>query len=187
MHGRSKPPAHSFRRREVTRLRVFLISTAILVAISASAQAAGRRVVYVDNSRSEEGDGSADHPFKRLASAERHSLPSDIIYVAETPAPYQDGIALKQGQMLIGSAYGLEAERADFHIEIDAPIIAAIRGPGPAITGTVQLSGDNLVAGCTIITRQMPGIASTSATGPLTIRNVWFRPSRESIGIAIDD
>jgi len=165
------------------RLAIFLVL--LTCAFAAPAAAGGRRVIFVDNSRAEEGSGTADQPFRRLAAAQSRSALGDIIYVAEGSAPYDEGMALKQGQMLVGAAYGLEALRADFHLELEAPIVAAVQGPGPIIRGTVSAAGDNLVAGCTIATRRIAGLVS-SPQGTLTIRDVWFRPSQSAMAIAID-
>ena len=159
----------------------------LLFLLSMPLAAAGRHVVFVDNSRTEEGAGTYDHPFRKLASAQASSAIGDVIYVAEGSSPYDESITLKKSQMLIGAAYGLEAVRVDLKVELDAPIVAAVQGPGPAIRGTVSMTGDNVVAGITSVTDRAAGLVASAPEGPLTIRNVWFRPSRAGYAMALQE
>jgi len=159
----------------------------VLLLVSIPVFAAGRHVVFVDNSRADEGAGTADRPFRRLASAQRSSAIGDVIYVAEGSEPYNEDIALKKGQMLIGAAYGLESVRVDMKIELDAPIVAAVQGPGPTIHGTITMTGDNVVAGLTSVADKAVGLVASNPEGALTIRNVWFRPSRDAFAIWLQE
>src|SRR6266852_3784613 len=159
----------------------------LILAFALATPVAVARVIFVDNSRAEEGSGSFEHPFKRLPAAQAASGFGDVIYVAEGNAPYVEGIELKRGQMLVGSAYGLEALRADLKVQLDAPIVAAVQGPGPIINGTINAAGDNFVAGCTIATDRAAGFVAQSPQGKLSIRNVWFRPSGDAFAIAIQE
>ena len=164
-------------------LSCFLILVCLL---GSTAFAEGRHVIFVDNSRTEEGNGTVDRPFRRLASAQSDSRAGDVIYVAEGSAPYEEGIALKRGQILAGAAYGLENFRAE-HIEFDAPVVGAVQGPGPTIHGTISAAGDNVVAGCTIATERVAGLFASQIAGPLSIRQVWFRPSKDSFALSINE
>jgi hypothetical protein len=157
----------------------------LLILLSLPASAAGRRVIFVDNSSAEDGVGSYDRPFRKLATAQSAAGLGDVIYVAEGNAPYDDSIALKKGQLLVGAAYGLEAVRAEMHIELDAPVVAAVQGPGPAIHGTITMVGDNVVAGLTSVADRSTGLVAAAPEGALTIRNVWFRPSHDAFAIAL--
>ena len=121
-----------------------------------------------------------DSPFTTLAAAQASGGSGDIFFVAEGNAPYEGGMALKKGQMLVGSAYGLDALRVDRHIAFEAPPLPAAEGPGPSIRGPVSVAGDNFVAGCTILAEGAAGLVASSPEGPLTIRNVWFRSAREA-------
>ena len=158
----------------------------VVCLIGSTAFAEGRHVIFVDNSRTEEGVGTVDRPFRRLAPAQSDSHAGDVIYVAEGSGPYEEGIALKRGQILAGAAYGLENLRAE-HIDFDAPVVGAVQGPGPTIHGTVIAAGDNIVAGCTIATERVAGLVAPHIVGPLSIRQVWFRPSRDSLALSIDE
>lgn len=161
----------------------------LATSIALSAAAAGRRVIFVDNSRTEQGDGSYARPFKRLADAARIGTfnGGEIMYVAEGNAPYDDAITLQRGQMLVGAAYGLAALRTEMKVELDAPIVAAVQGPGPKILRTVTMTGDNLVAGFTSAPDGLPGVVAVTPQGTLMIRNVWFRPTRDAFAIAIQE
>lgn len=159
----------------------------LLFLLSMPAAAAGRRVIFVDNSRTDDGAGTPDRPFRRLALAQASSALGDVIYVAEGNAPYDENVTLKKGQMLIGAAFGLEALRAEMKVELTAPIVAAVQGPGPAIRGTISLEGDNVVAGLTSVTDRAAGLVASAPDGPLTIRDVWFRPSRAGYAIALQE
>jgi hypothetical protein len=159
----------------------------LLFLLSMPAAAAGQRVIFVDNSRTDDGAGTPDRPFRRLAMAQAASALGDVIYVAEGNAPYDEDFTLKKGQMLIGAAFGLEAVRAEMKVELTAPIVAAVQGPGPTIRGTISLEGDNVVAGLTSVTDRAAGLVASAPDGPLTIRNVWFRPSRAGYAIALQE
>src|SRR5689334_15083273 len=99
----------------------FRVAAALFaIGVSAAAFGAGRPVVFVDSTRAG-GAGTYDQPFATLADAARSSGMGAIIYVAEAPTPYEGGIALSRGQMLIGSAYGLDALRAELKADFDAP------------------------------------------------------------------
>jgi Right handed beta helix region len=159
----------------------------LLLLSSIPAAAAGRRVFFVDNSRAAQGSGTYEQPFQTLATAQRATSFGDVIYVAEGNAPYDEDITLKKGQMLIGAAYGLEAVRVEMKVELDAPIVAAVQGPGPTIHGTITMAGDNVVAGLTSVVEKTTGLVAAMPDGPLTIRNVWFRPSRDGHAIALQE
>jgi hypothetical protein len=168
----------------IVRFSILLWLACVLVR---PAEADGRHVVFVDNTRSEAGIGTFDHPFRRLAAAQSSSGAGDIIYVAEGILPYEDGIALKRGQALVGAAYGLENLRVDLKVDLDGPVVAAVQGPGPTIHGTISATGDNVVAGCTIATERMVGLVAPQLAGPLAIRQVWFRPSKDAFAVSISE
>jgi len=145
-----------------------------------------RSVVFVDNTRTD-GNGTPEKPFATLAQAQAASGPNAVIYVAEGNAPYEGGIALKPGQMLIGSAYGLDAAVVEFKTTIDAPSTPAIQGPGPTIHGNVWLNGDNVVAGVTIAAESGYTIGSSAPDSPVTLRNVYLRPTKGATGISLQN
>ena len=184
---------HRFERQSIEQGRIlsvrfntiaFSLTVALILTIPT---AEAGRVVFVDNSRAEQGQGTLNRPFTTLAAAQAASSFGDVIFVAEGNEPYEGGIELKKGQTLVGSAYGLDALRVDRHIEPDAPPLPAVQGPGPLIRGTVSAAGDNFVAGCTILAERTPGFVASSPQGPLTVRDVWFRSSNDAFAIAIDD
>src|SRR5437588_13127757 len=88
--------------------------------------------------------------------------------------------------MLIGSAFGLDALRTDLHVD-PGVAMPAMQGPGPAIHGTITVTGDNVVAGCTLFAAGESGIAGSSAAGTLTIRNVYFKPTLAGFAIALQE
>ena len=63
---------------------------------------------YVAADAASGGDGSEQQPFDSLAKAEEASGPGDVIYVlpAESEAPLDGGIALKENQKLLGLGPG---------------------------------------------------------------------------------
>jgi hypothetical protein len=163
----------------------------ILVAMfpgPAPLHAAGRRVVFVDSVRGVAGgNGTFDHPLVTLSEAQASSMTGDVIFVAEALKPYEGGIALKEGQMLVGSAYGLDAVRVDLKIELDAPLLPAAAGAGPIIHGTIMLPGNNIVAGVSVAVDGGSGIVAYSPKGPVSLVNVFFRPSRGAVALFIRD
>jgi len=145
---------------------------------------AAARVVFVDNSRTG-GNGTYEQPFTTLADAQRSSAASDIIYVAEGSGAYEESITLKAGQMLIGSAYGLDAARIEFHATFSEPSQPASQGPGPLIHGGVYAAGDNVIAGLTIALDTGVGIAAFSPQGKIDIRKVFVKTGARGTGISL--
>jgi hypothetical protein len=137
-----------------------------LVAIALLAVPVSARVIYVDNRVTGAGQGSAERPFATITDAARHSVPNDIIYVMETAQPYVESVVLQRGQKLIGSAAGV----------VDPPI-APLKGAGPEIHGTITTWGENVIAGCTIVSDRVAGISGYAVAGSLTVRDVYFRTS----------
>lgn len=143
-------------------------------------------MIFVDNRAAAPGQGTQQQPFATLAVGVSTAGTGDVIYVAESPTPYAESVALKKGQILVGSAFGLDALRAEFHIDTGVQV-PAIRGPGPEIHGTISTSGDNVVAGCTIVAEVLPGIAASGAFGTLTVRDVYFKTSKGGFAIFLQD
>jgi hypothetical protein len=159
----------------------------VLLALLLNAGAAlARNVIFVDNA-GPAGNGTVERPFPTLLEAQRMSRENDILYVADGIAPYEGSVTLKRGQMLIGSAYGLDAAKVDFHAGFDGPSKPAVQGPGPTIHGGIYVTGDNVIAGCTITVETGIGIAAFSPQGPIDVRKVYIRPSKRGIGISIQN
>jgi hypothetical protein len=158
-----------------------MIRTAFVLAMLAIAGAAsGASLAFVDNRAAAGGSGTREHPFATITQGVQSGT---IVYVAESDRPYEESVTLKKGQMLIGSAFGLEALRAEMHVEYEGPGVPAMKGPGPSIRGTIAASGDNVIAGCTMLAEGLSAIVSNSAIGSLTIRNVYFKTSRAGFAI----
>lgn len=63
-------------------------------------------VIVVDNTASDDGDGTLENPFNSLKAAENSALPYDLIYVKYgdgTNTNQDEGIILKKGQTLHGA------------------------------------------------------------------------------------
>lgn len=158
-----------------------LLALAAVIALPAVA----RTVAFVDNTRIGEADGSPGLPFSSIAVAASRA---DIIYVLQTSTPYVESVSLRKGQMLIGSAYGLDAVRAELPMGEVLPAAAAQEGTGPIIKGTINLTGDNVVAGVTIVAeRGAVGITSAGGQGSLKLRKVIIQPSQHSAAIAFQN
>jgi hypothetical protein len=169
--------------KSMTRASIAAFVLALpLLAPSASAA----RVVFVDNRVAAPGQGTQQSPFATLATASSSSGFGDVIYVAESGVPYLESIVLKKGQILAGSAFGLDALRTEFHVETGVEV-PAMQGPGPEIHGTITASGDNVIAGCTIVAEGMVGISAFGAFGTLTVRNVFFKTSKGAFAVFLQD
>jgi Right handed beta helix region len=166
-------------------LRLRSLALLIVFMLAASAQAAGRRVVFVDNRVPPGGAGSNRQPFASLAEAMRFANDFDVVFVAETDQPYVDSITLRRGQMLVGSAFGLDAIRTEFKTELEAPPMPAATGPGPSIQGSVILAGDNVVAGVTLTTVAPAAISASSPSGPISVLNTYIRTSVTAMGVSL--
>jgi hypothetical protein len=165
----------------MTRTSFAIVAIVISFATSASA-----RVIFVDSVAVAPGQGTRQWPFTTLASAASVSGFGDVIYVVDSGTPYTDSIVLKKGQILVGSAFGLDAVRSEFKVDtgIDLP---ARQGASPVIKGTVSTSGDNIIAGCTIVAERVPGINGSGVFGTLTVRDVYFKTSLGGFAIYLLD
>jgi len=158
--------------------------SALLIISLLLASAASANVVFVDNRATPGGDGTRQWPFSTIAQAVQGG---NVIYVAETPTPYVESVTLKKGQMLIGSAFGLDAVRTELKFDTGVTGVPAQQGPGPAIRGTIAISGDNVIAGCTIFAEGLSGLTGSGAIGTLTVRNVFFKSARASFAIYLQE
>jgi hypothetical protein len=154
-----------------------------MLLAAVSVHAAPLRVAFVDNRAAAGGVGTAEHPIATINDALRFG---EIIFVAETDQPYRESVTLRRGQMLIGSAYGLDAVRSELHAEFDAPPTPAAQGPGPLIQGSVILTGDNVVAGVIIATAAPAALSTTSPSGPISVLATYIRTSRAAIALSIN-
>ena len=161
-----------------------MIRSALVLMILAFAGAAGASVAFVDNRAPAGGDGSRERPFATIAQGARIGT---IVYVAESDAPYEESVALRRGQMLIGSAFGLDALQTDLHVNPEITGVPAMKGPGPAIHGTISVAGDNVIAGCTLFAEGWSGIAGSGAIGTLTVRDVYIKSSRAGFAIYLQE
>jgi hypothetical protein len=159
-------------------LRLFQI---LLLFVTLPALAA--RVVFVDNTRLPGGDGSAQSPYATIAAGAGSG--ADVVYVAQTATPYVESMTLRKGQMLIGSAYGLDAIAAEMKTSFGMAAPAQV-GTGPIIRGTIAVMGDNVVAGCTmVIDRSSSGLVASAVDGRLVVRGVMFQTSQRSFAIIL--
>jgi len=145
---------------------------------------AGGSVVFVDNRAPAGGDGSRERPFATIAQGVNSGT---IVYVAESDAPYNESVVLRKSQMLIGSAYGLDALQSDLHVNPGITGVPAMKGPGPAIHGTISVTGDNIVAGCTLFGDGWSGIAGSGAIGTLILRDVYVKSSHAGFAVYLQE
>ncbi len=160
------------------------VLVAVFVAVAGAAVALGD-VVFVDNRAAPGGNGSRQSPFSTIGQGVQS--PARVVYVAESNAPYIESVTLKKGQMLIGSAFGLDAVATELKVDTGVTGVPALQGPGPAIHGTISTSGDNVIAGCTIFAEGLSGIVGSGAIGTLTMRNVYVRSSRAGFAIFLQE
>jgi hypothetical protein len=158
----------------------------IFLALAAATAASGN-VVFVDNRATPGGDGSRQSPFSTIAQGVQSASTGGVVYVAESNAPYVESVTLKKGQMLIGSAFGLDAVRTELKFDTGVTGVPAQQGPGPAIHGTIVTTGDNVIAGCTIFAEAMSGIVGSGAIGKLTVRNVYIKTTKAGFGIYLQE
>jgi hypothetical protein len=163
---------------------LFSTLSALACVFVAASPAAARNVYFVDNARTAgPAVGSFEKPFTTLAQAASVSHDGDVIYVADGNAPYDGSILLKRGQLLIGSAYGLDAVAVDLKEVLSAPPTPAVQGPGPTIHGGVWLSGDNVVAGFTIAAESGSAIGASAPSGPITVRKTYIRTAARATAL----
>ncbi len=165
----------------MTRTLFAIFAAVIFIATSASA-----RVIFVDSVAVAPGQGTRQWPFATLASAASASGDGDVIYVADSGTPYTDSIVLKKGQILVGSAFGLDNVRSEFKVDTGIELPAR-EGASPVIKGTISTSGNNIIAGCTIVAERIPGISGSGAFGTLTVRDVYFKTSLGGFAIFLLD
>jgi hypothetical protein len=109
-------------------------------------------IVFVNNTASSAGHGTASSPYKTLAMAELHSSPNDMIYVYGgdgTSTGMNTGIHLKDGQwlqssslpFLVTSAFGRSAIPAQTSTQ---PVISN------PLSSAVALANNTIVSGFTL-------------------------------------
>jgi hypothetical protein len=165
----------------MTRTSFAIFAVVISLATSASA-----RVIFVNSLAVAPGQGTQQWPYATLASAASGSGFGDVIYVADSGTPYTDSIVLKKGQILVGSAFGLDNLRSEFKVDTGVELPAR-EGASPVIKGTISTGGDNIIAGCTIVAERLPGINGSNVFGTLTVRDVYFKTSLGGFAIFLLD
>ena len=108
------------------------LALALVPAATAFPSVAASATWYVSASAAPAGDGSASAPFDSLASVEQASSAGDTIVVLGAPGTLDGGIALKQGQRLVGDG---------------PPVIGSTASDLPRVTNTSgdRHSGDAIV------------------------------------------
>lgn len=166
--------------RLMNRAAFLLILLTLFGAATASAE-----VVFVDNRATPGGNGSHQWPYTTIGQAVQRG---NIVYVAESGTPYVESVTLKKGQMLIGSAFGLDAVRTELKVDTGIIDVPAVQGPGPAIHGSILVSGDNVIAGCTLFAEgTFHAIAGSGAIGTLNVRNVYFKTSLAAFAVDLQE
>ncbi len=99
-------------------------------------------IVFVNQDAPEDGDGTAEHPYKDLAIAQTFSKPTDMIYVYPGYLPYSDLITLQNQQWLQGSATSFTALSKYGPVQIPAQTRDT-----PNISNQITLANDNIVQG----------------------------------------
>ena len=154
------------------RIRVSAMLCWVLSAVSALATPApaSARTFYVSSSGSEAGKGTRSAPFHNLAEVERASRPGDTIIILATPLgvpPLDGGIALKNGQKLIGD--GPEAARAVTQLTVASRITNTTQ----ANNGDAVVLADNaLVSNLVILNARRSGVYMKDVTGVTVAGNV---------------
>jgi uncharacterized repeat protein (TIGR01451 family) len=134
------------------------------------------RVWYVRNNAAAGGTGRSHQPFNTLAAAQTASLANDHIFVYRgdgTTANQNAGIALKNGQRLIGEGVALVVSGFTLVPAGTRPIIAGGAGTG------VALLQNNTVRGLDI-GNSTPGISGTNF-GTLTLDTVSINSNNAAI------
>ena len=148
---------------------VFVFFLGVSLALT-SPYANAREVWYVSATAPPGGDGSRDDPFDSLAAVEAASAPRDVIKILPSPAdapPLEGGIALKNGQYLIGE--GLPVTRASE----DEPR-AKITNSNLDCDGgdAIVLADNNVVTNLHIIDAHRAGIAAADVKHPWIYGNL---------------
>jgi len=159
----------------------------IIFLALAGATAASGDVVFVDNRATPGGNGTRQWPFTTINQGVQGANSGAVVYVVETSNPYIESVTLKKGQMLIGSAFGLDAVRTELKFDTGVTGVPAQQGPGPAIHGTIVTTGDNVIAGCTVFAEGVTGVVGSGAIGKLTVRNVYFKTTKAGFGIYLQE
>jgi hypothetical protein len=151
--------------QRVLAFGLFLVGCLALHAPYANARA----VWYVSATAPPGGDGSRGHPFDSLAAVETASASGDIIVIRHSPAhepPLDGGIALKDGQRLIGS--GPPVTRAAESAARAKITNSTNRYGGDAIV----LADHNVVTNLHIINADRAGIAAAGVKSPWIYGNL---------------
>ena len=145
-----------------------ITTTCALMLLGMELSAADPRVLYVDNTAPNGGNGSYAQPFNNLQDASTASGPGDTIFVSVgdgTSNGMNQGIVLKDSQNLMGSGF---------------PLITNVNGVA------VELANYNQVTGIHIDGSQSWGIHGASIDGAF-IANNSINHSQKDGGIGIFD
>lgn len=136
---------------------------------------------FVDN-RAEPGDGTFEEPFATLKEAEEASSPGDLLYILPgngTPDGMDQGIVLKEGQLLIGSG-------SSFSL-CGQCIPACSRGASPVITNISGGSAITLAEGVEVagieIEGPVPIGVDTFSSGTFFLHDLFLHDLEGGIGI----
>jgi large repetitive protein len=119
------------------------------------------RVWYVNNAGAN-GSGRSNSPFNNLLSAQTASFANDVVYVHSGSGTYAGGIALKNGQSLVGNGVAL----------IVSSYVLNGAGARPTIGTGVTLASANLVTGLNVAAGGIGISGSSSNAGTIDQVNV---------------
>jgi hypothetical protein len=123
-----------------------------------------QRILYVDNTNTQTGDGTKEHPFNNLTSAQAALQANDILYVFRgdgTTHNMDQGITIDKANVsLIGSGSALTLNGYTFLNASTAPVITNTLPTSSSFTGNgILVTADNgSVSGITVSSATLAGV-----------------------------
>lgn len=168
--------------KDLARCLPVLFLVAVMLSIGVQDAHAAPRIWFVRNTALS-GDGSQSSPFARLMQAQIESAAGDVIFVFAgdgTTRAYDLGLALKDGQSVIGEGAGLVVDGVTVVPPGRAPLLTSVVGPA------ISLASGNVIRGLTIADAAGAGIAANGLIAGLEVSQVSILRSRGD-GINIDE
>ncbi len=152
------------------------------------------RTLYVSAEAAEGGDGSRQRPFNSLADLEESSAPGDTLMVLPAPldvTPLEGGIALQEGQRLIGVGPDVVRRKSDAAVEGSSGLAALprIANSNPLRQGgdAVRLAPGSEVRNLVIASASRGGIYGLNVPGAIIRGNdVSGYNTRCAIGFTVE-
>jgi hypothetical protein len=179
--------------RDIDIVTASKVDTGLRKSIINTTTGVQQRILYVDNTNTNTGDGTKENPFNSLASAQTALQTNDILYIAHgdgTTRNMDQGVVLnKAGVQLIGSGSALSINGYTFLQAGDAPVITNTQLNTTDYFGNgILVTADKIsVSGITVTNAKSRGVSVNIVSGQVlenvSISNMTLNNNDWAIGV----